>query len=425
MKRLALVFLVVPVAAQGAKLHVDAAAPAGGDGSRRAPFARIADALAAGRPLAASERVTIDVAPGEYAAEPRPLVFDFPVTVRGPLVLARDDAGLATGAFQDAATVRGTAGPDPVLLVTGRDVTLRGLRVTGTTPPTGTGIAADKAVGFTIQGVHLSGFVQGVLTSASSGRFQDSFIGPPMGSAAVLAGGNDAHPADVRFARNRGVDHGTGALALLSAADPILPREPFHTLAVTIDGNHFHTTRTSLGPSNPYGLRANLIFTDTTSESHGVLVAKVTGNVLSGSHRYPLIVNGGQIERAGVAYTATVQAAFSGNAWLAGANTVSRVLLSFTNSRMGLAPFWNELDPVFAAANGLDSAQYLEGSLYELRHDGELDACLAMDPASTDCRVDHPAIEPCDDRVLENAVVLRGAERVVLPNATFIPDVCP
>ena len=137
----------------------------------------------------------------------------------------------------------------------------------------------------------------------------------------------------------------------------------------------------------------------------GSITAKVTGNVLTGSHRYPLIISGGQTRReAAKNWSGTLDLDFKDNQWLAGppGTTVSRVIITFTNSRMGIAPFWKEL---------ADRQEYIEASTYLITHHGELDACLA--PYSFDCHVDHPEIEPCDDRVLGNVLEISGFERAV------------
>ena len=131
-----LTVLLVPAWAQGQELpevafYVDAAAAPGGPGTRKAPFVRIADALDAGRPLAATHEVTIKVLPGDYGAEPRPLSFDYRVNLKGPTVLLRDADGIATGGFEKAATIQGTAVNLPMIRITGAGVAIRGLRLTG------------------------------------------------------------------------------------------------------------------------------------------------------------------------------------------------------------------------------------------------------------------------------------------------------
>src|SRR6185503_13959305 len=115
----------------------------------------------------------------------------------------------------------------------------------------------------------------------------------------------------------------------------------------------------------------------------GSITARVRGNVLSGNHRYPLIISGGQTTRqAAVDYSGVLDLDFKDNEWLAApAGTISRILITFTNSRMGIRPFWQEL---------ATTQEYIEGSTYRLRHHGELDACLGG--FSFDCHVDNPEI---------------------------------
>jgi hypothetical protein len=421
MRRGALVLLLVllPSVADAretpkARLFVVAGAAAGGTGTRNAPFGRIADAVDAGRALAATHEVVIDVAPGAYATEPRPLALDYPVRIKGSTVLLRDADGIATGAVEDAAIIRGAPSGAPVILVTGHGVQIRGLALDG--GGAGTAFAVDKSADFDLDAVHVSNVASGFIVSASTGRIRDSFAGPPLTTGAALNGGNESHPADVRFVRNRLVDHGSGGLALQGAADPILPREPFHTLTARVDGNVLSTSVAIMpaqGPSNPYGVRLNLVNDALTpTESAGWISARITGNVLSGNHRYPLLITGGQTRREpGRDWSGAYDLRFEGNLWLPGTGTESRVIITFTNSRMGIAPFWEEL---------ATAQEYIEGATYQIRHDGELDACL--EPFSFDCHLDHPEVDPCDDRVLGNVLEI---DRVELPHRTFIPDVCP
>jgi hypothetical protein len=405
------------VAAQGnTKLDVDAAAASGGNGTHEAPYARIVDALDAGR--AATERVTIVVAPGDYLAEPLPLQVDYAVTLRGSTVLVRDENGLATGDVLDAATIRGLVGANQAMIrISAPGVVVRGLRLEGSgTAAMRHGVAVDKSSDFKVHDLHISGLEVGVIASASTGKILDNFIGYPMSSAVVINGGNADHRADVQLARNRLRDYTTGAVAIFATADPFPPLEPFDVLDVTVEGNVASTTRPSpSGPSNPYGLRFNQVNSGSNAQEGSVLVAKVKDNVFSGNHRYPLIVSAGQITRTELHYHADVDIAFEGNQWVAGTGTTSRIFITFTNSRMGIAPLWNEL---------ATTAAYLENSRYALRHDGELAGCLPpYDGDSPDCRVDHPEVHPCDGRVLGNALEVNGQ---ALPYGTFIdPDVCP
>jgi hypothetical protein len=338
----------------------------------------------------------------------------------GETELERDADGLATGAVLNATAVRGIAANQRMVSVTGGGVRIRRMRFDGaaTALVNSIGIAIDKSPDFRIDEVHVSGIGQGIVVSASTGRVSDSFIGPPLGTGILVGGGNLEHPADVSLLRNRLLDYQTGAIALLAAADVIEPPGPFDTLTATVHRNVLTTSLSSIGPSSPYGLRFDAVHSQLSLLRNGITSARVTGNAVGGNHRYALIVNAGQISRDGGVYTADVQLTLKNNEWFAGDATQSRIFITFTNSRMGVAPFWNEL---------ATTTQYLQTSRFELRHDGELDSCLIMDPGSAECRVDHPEIEPCDNRVLGNTLTFRpsGTGRTVLPNGTFIPDVCP
>jgi hypothetical protein len=57
--------------------------------------------------------------------------------------------------------------------------------------------------------------------------------------------------------------------------------------------------------------------------------------------------------------------------------------------------------------NPLQYWEYLEASVFDLHHSGELDGAL----------IDHPEIEPVDGRVLGNQLVMNDA---VAPNETFV-----
>jgi hypothetical protein len=394
---------------------VDAEAAPGGDGTPHAPFARIVDALDAGRALAAGREVTIVVKPGSYTAEPRPLVFDYPVHLKGPTVLLRDADGIATGAVQSAATIRGIPASVPMISLTGAGVAIRGLRLDGG-GTVGIGIAVDESVAFRLEDLFVSNFASGIVVSASVGKIEGSYVGSPTITGVALNGGNTAHPADVHFVRNRVVGYMDGGLALQGASDPLLPREAFHTLKATVRGNVLSTSMSSAGPSNPYGVRFNVVNGNFTTRTSGFITARVMDNLVHGDHRYPLIISGGQVPRlAAVDWSGGLDLDFKDNRWIAapGAVTEARAIITFTSSRMGIAPFWQELAV---------STEYLERATYRIKHHGELDACGGE--YSFDCHVDHPEVEPCDGRVLGNVLELKGLKGP-LPYRTFVPDVCP
>ena len=143
---------------------------------------------------------------------------------------------------------------------------------------------------------------------------------------------DDITPAAVRFDGNRVSDYLTGAVVLVGA-NPSGDR-----LAVDLSDNEFVTTFVNTGPSNPFGVRVNAVFGGPPNV-HGDVAATLEGNRFLGSHRYPIIVSGGNVlrEAGGVVdtrpYSATADVTFAGNLIDRASVTGNAALITFTNSR--------------------------------------------------------------------------------------------
>ena len=146
----------------------------------------------------------------------------------------------------------------------------------------------------------------------------------------------------------------------------------------------------------------------------GTVQASFAGNRFRGTPRYAIIVNGGQTTRRtdGRRYSGGVDVTFANNAIEEAGITRAVSLITFTNSRATELPC--ELDPANTLVecptlmgNPLQYWEYLEASVFDLHHTGELDGAL----------IDHPEIEPVDGRVLGNQLFINDAE---VDHETFV-----
>jgi hypothetical protein len=248
----------------------------------------------------------------------------------------------------------------------------------------------------------------GVVSTASSGRVHGTYIGTVQ-EGLVARGGTTTTPAEVRFDGNRVSDYVVGAVALIGA------NPGGDDLAADLSDNEFVTTFANTGPSNPFGVRINAVLGGPPNV-HGKIAATLEDNRFLGSHRYSIIVSGGNVLRqaGGVidtrAYAATLALNFAGNFIDRGSVTANPAIITFTNSRATELPC--ELDPANVGetcprVQGGRYWKYLQDSAFDLVHEGELD----------DAWIDHPAIDPVDRRVLDNVLTINGE---VHPHETFV-----
>lgn len=404
-----------PLAVQSKVVWVDCGATEAGDGSVRAPFTRITDAVSARRTLASAhgQGTIVGVRPGVCLHETFPIVLDYRVWVRGSRVGWFDSDGLPTGDQTDDTIVVGGVSV-PFFRVAADDVRITAVSLDGQrTTPQGTdalvgAILVAGARNFEVSGVRVVNASIGVAASASSGRVHGSFFGVVDGGMQARPGTADS-PAKVVFDGNRVSEYPTGAITLIGA-DP-----GGDHLEVVLAGNEFVTTFQDTGPSNPFGLRVAAV-AGGPPNIHGTVVATVSDNVFRGSHRYPLIVSGGNVLRTsgGVAdprpYAGTFDLAFHDNTVDLGEVTGNGALITYTNSRATELPC--ELDPANAppacpTVMGGRYWKYLRDSVFNLVHTGELDGVW----------IDHPAADPVGGAVLNNVLIINGDE---IAHQTFV-----
>ena len=404
-------------------VYVNCAAAPGGDGSKQKPYATITASLPSARALAAQSKVTISVATGVCDKETFPIELNFPVELRGSRAPDLDGAGFPLGT-QDRDTLITWTPPSPVppavlnlafIRVTA-DVRVSKLSIDGKIVP-GTrgsfaasatapmGVLASGATDFVFDQLRIVRLRIAVRAQGSSGRVRDSYFGT-LGDGFALTGGDPASVPIVTVSHNRIEDYWTGAFAV-GGTSPI-----GRAIRVVIEENDAVTSYADTGPSNPFGVRVGPVLLPPFLQ--GSVDGVFQNNTFRGSPRYAIILNGTQTVRRsdGQHYSGNVNATFADNAIEEAGVTRAVSLITFTNSRATELPC--ELNPANTpltcptlAGNPLQYWEYLEASVFDLHHSGELSNPL----------IDHPEIEPVDGRVLSN--VLRINDEVV-DHETFV-----
>ena len=423
---LALLIGSASAASSSQTLYVDCAAAPGGDGRKKSPFSTITAAVPVAKGLSVQTQVTISVATGTCDKEAFPIVLDFPVDLRGSRAPDMDSEGLPLGT-QDRDTLVTWTPPSPVppsvanlsfFRITGSGVRLSKLSLDAKILPGTPGIPApartapfgvlvQNAEDFVVDQLRIVRMGPSVRTQGNtSGRIRDTYIGQ-VAAGIVLTGGDLAAPPEVSATNNRIEDYWTGAFALAGAGPA------GQSIRAVVQGNDMFNTWTNIGPSNPFGVRIGPILGG-SSFRHGTVEAVIEGNRFRGTPRYAIIVNSGQtVRRAdGQHYSGTVDVTFAGNATNELSVTQAVSLITFTNSRATELPC--ELDPANTPltcptlmGNPLQYWEYLENSVFDLHHGGELDGAW----------IDHPEVEPVGGRVLNN--ILRINDQVA-PHETFV-----
>jgi hypothetical protein len=276
---------------------VDAAAPAGGDGSPQAPFNDLAAAVAYGRDLGA--RVHFQVAPGAYEIS-ETLVLDYPLDLIGSNQYASSTDALPTGIvtpgtetilmpspgfswyFAKPMVQVGTKG-GPVL----SDVTVRNLSFDLVGAPTGDNLNIRWTQGYTVRDNVFRGNPQAPVnvniafqSIASSGTFSGNYISN-VGLASGIGGGSDAAPAQVRYVGNRVVNNHEGGL--FAGGGLGLPES--QRLELDVLGNEFSGNKGS--PRFSWGVRIFVIYSNDDpdgptsvppSKDEGHVIARVRDN---------------------------------------------------------------------------------------------------------------------------------------------------
>jgi hypothetical protein len=406
-------------------VYVDCAAAPGGDGKKKSPLPTITAAVPIARALAAeAKEVTIDVAPGICDHEVFPIQLDFPVVVRGSRTPEVDDEGLPLNG-QDHDTLVTWVPPSPVppsvanlafVSVTGSDVRISKLSFDGKIVPGTPGTFAAAAIAPTaVLVINAQDFVLDQLRivrmgvalriQGAGGRIRDTYFGT-IGDGLGLNGGNPTAPPTVIVTNNRIENYWTGAFTLGGAG-------PAGTsIQAVIEGNDTVTSYADTGPSNPFAVRIAPVLLPPFLQ--GTVNASFQGNRLRGTPRYAIIVNAGRpVRRAdGQRYSGVLDLSFTDNAINESGVTRAVSLITFTNSRATELPC--ERDPANTpiqcptlGGNPLQYWEYLEKSVFDLHHGGELDGAL----------IDHPEIEPVDGRFLNNVLLINDE---VAGHETFV-----
>jgi hypothetical protein len=404
-----------------ASFFVDSAAPLGGDGSSKSPFARITDAIEAARGITGKahgkghEEIVVHVAPGKYVGsyskacldknsktECLPIAINVPnVRLQGRTELEQDDLGLPTAAKPGSETILTSDAPltgeQALIVITrtkdgsvGDNVSVMGLVLDANG---GRGAWADRVSGLTFKGNVVQNSFAGIAVHMTSGRIEGNLAHKtPNGTGIGVGAGSKNNPAEVFVAANRSVSNFVGLLIGGTAnlldmdfghnsvqATPYLKVFPKsqgddvpNQLSVTITAN-------DLSNNSAAGLRCYMYQPQTYSTRDGRLTAEinaaVSGNRCNGNAQYGIVVDAGwTYENAQIHYKGTFSGAFGGNTLEE--NVCNVAYLGF-----------NRLQVAMGKASPKDW-QYAEGSTYVITdQDGEL--------AGFD--YDHPAIDPSGD----------------------------
>jgi hypothetical protein len=387
-----------PEETKRAQLHVDAAAAAGGNGSGRAPFQNIPDALAAARALSAEE-IVIKVAPGVYPAAAT-LRLDIPnLELRGSDGVQRDDGGWAV-AILDAGTqtrITGTAAlaADAAILIAADDVAIRNLSISRSDNK-GETIAIQKAQRFTVKDCHVTGpNVAAISAAASSGSITGNYV-TGAGCGICVAAGNEDSPAVVEVRANRSVANTNGGLLLAGGVD-LSGSGIFNALTATVVRNDFSGNSAT---STSFGLRVYAVKRDPPDafmQSDGNVTASIAENRIH-DNTLGIIIDAGFPYRTfkGAAdpraYTAAFDLTFGSNDV---ASNPIPALITFTRFSTALTP--SQLIPNGTA----NSFKYLVNSTFTI-----------ADPLNTLAGywLDHPERDPYSGDVLLNVLMVNGEE---------------
>jgi len=407
-------------------VYVDCSAATGGDGRKQSPFSTITAAVPIARALAAQARATVSVATGVCDEEVFPIQLDFPVELRGSRAPDVDSEGLPLNG-QDRDTLVTWTPPSPVppsvanlafFRITGADVRLSKLSLDakilpgtpGTTAPARTapvGVVVHDAKDFVIDQLRIVRIGISVRTQGdANGRIRDTYIGEVNGGI-LLTGGDPTAPPTVMATNNRIEDYWSGAFAFAGVGPA------GRSIRAVVQGNDMVSSWANTGPSNPFAVRIAPVFGGSPF-LEGAVDATFEANRVRGTHRYAIILNSELTFRRadGARYSGAVDVTFADNAIERVGITRAVSLITFTNSRATELPC--ELDPSNSLAecptlmgNPLRYWEYLQNSVFDLRHGGELD----------DAWIDHPAIEPVDGRNLDNELRINDE---VVDNETFV-----
>lgn len=272
-------------------LHVDDDAAPGGDGSGRAPFADLGEAVAQAQ---AGGGGLVLIAPGTYTRS-APLFVGAGITLRGASELEVDDDGWPTGVIRPGTETRivGQGLGDRALIEVGavagpviRDVSIEGLSLeAGNT--TGNVINIVKVQRFTVRGnvIRPSSALAGISPTASTGRIVGNHMSG-LGCGACIDGGNPSSPAVVDVVGNRSVGQRNGGVLLSGPGVNLPASDNADLLIASVRDNDLSdsvaTARTSFG-LRVMGTRPNRNGAAGDTMDHGTVIALIAGNRIAGN----------------------------------------------------------------------------------------------------------------------------------------------
>lgn len=390
--------------ARAVVIHVNDDAAPGGNGTSRAPYGSLADALAAAD--ATSAAVVIKVAPGNYAISSS-LVVDRPLELRGSSVLIQGADGWPTGdvvagtetrlfaSYSTLPQVIRVGGADSSVL---SDVTISGFVFEGTT--TGVSTLLNRVQNFLIaDNVYLAPAFIALQTVASSGAVKGNhFSGVATG--AVFTGGYPASPSNVVASGNRSVGNTLGGM-LLNGASINIPELGDQLNATVRDNDLSGNTAAGQG----FGLRVFILRRDIgapgDTQSSASVTARLMDNRIHGNRNGIVIDAGFPYRRVGTVcdsrpYSGTVDLELDGNSLESSLQTPALVTFTRNQSAVNpsLLPQWGYLHAAHFAITDKD------GTLEDAWIDNP-----ATDPFVGPCPGD-TTNEPLGNVLLYNGVIL-------------------
>ena len=419
------------------KLYVDAAAVAGGDGSKHNPYRRITDAVNQARAIWQADtkskaKFEIEVAPGTYIGsytntgptiEVLPILIDFPnLKLRGGTSMLEDENDLPTGVFETGKNSLLVAQP----ALTGNQMLLKiappsvdkskGIEVSNLsfdmgytmtqTPAGGIAIEVERSQDFILNNNFVTGgfnyptggATAGIDIRASSGKISGNYI-TKSGCGACVSLGNASSPAQIVFTGNRSINNAN--YGLLMGGD--ITASGYDTLSAVVEENDLSDN--NINANQGGGIRVIVVKHDPPDlATSGNVTVFISDNRISNNNfgysidaGFPYrVFNGSPDPRL---HTGTVNLSLEDNEVVG--NLRAPALITFNRNTATLNPG--------SSTNGVTRFKYLEHSTYNITDaDGELNGYW----------FDHPVSDSVDGRTLQNTLRING---VVIPNGRYVP----
>ena len=325
-------------------LHVDASAPAGGDGSGRTPYQSVGEAVNRANQNGGAQ---IIVSPGTYPVA-QTIRIESPVAILGSNVMSLDADGLPTGVVAAGTETRlvaaSTPAADTILFVNRADGgIIRGVKLANLTIEGGAGNVTSvlfvKTQDFDVRDNLMKGPIGlNISASASSGQVRGNYM-TGVGCGICIGAGNAASPSVVDIRGNRAVNSRNGGVLLNGSGTDV--DEFADQLDATIENNDLSESVALNGTG--FGLRIFIIRRDpgapVDNQSTGYVRAVVRNNRMV-HNQMGLILDAGFPYRrfAGVCdsrtYTGGIDLTLNNNA--IAASTVKPALITFTRSSTAL-----------------------------------------------------------------------------------------